>query len=352
MKKQNGITLVALIITIIVMVILAGVIIASAVADGGIIDRAESAMKEKERAEAEELVIASYVYKTTASTSTIAVLDLGATADAIYENLTTNGFTLMNGETIATSGSDILNGDEINLDIIGKEGNYTGTVTEKGLQDGLKIEDENNGGEVENNPEVTPEPTPEVTNTAYAIGDIVSIGTESFYVIEASDASTETLVLLAKDNIDIATYKQSSSASYVWFALEPYWSGEFTSSPYDLVESGEPSSEHYAAYHAYKYAKAIDEKASGRLMTYNEAKSLKDTNDTLKNMINGTESSKGYLDYWLGSADSRTSAMYVYGKNDGFDSNWFSFELNSYVRPVVTIIKSEFSGTITKNSVQ
>ena len=348
MKNQKGISLVALIITIIVMVILAGIIITAAVTDGGIIDRVESAKKEKERAVAEELVIASYVYKTTASTSTIAVLDLGATSDAIYENLTTNGFTLMKGETIAILGSDILNGDEINLDIIGKQGKYTGIVTEKGLEYGLKIEYEKKGGEVENNPEVTPETTPEVTNIAYAIGDIVSIGTELFYVIEESDETTETLVLLSKYNIDTTTYKQSAGGSYVWFSSEDYWSSEFTSSPYDLVESGEPSSEHYAAYHAYKYAKAIDEKASGRLMTYNEAKSLKDTNDTLKNIINGTESSKGYLDYWLGSADSRNSAMFVDGRNDGFDSNWFSFELNSHVRPVVTIMKADFLGRLTK----
>ena len=141
MKNQKGITLVALIITIIVMVILAGVIIVSAVADGGIIDRAQGAMKENERAEAEELVLASYVYKTTASTTTVGTLDLNATADAIYENLTTNGFTLMDGNTQAGAGSDVLEGDKINLNIVGKHGNYSGTVTEKGLEGNLKSND-------------------------------------------------------------------------------------------------------------------------------------------------------------------------------------------------------------------
>ena len=143
MKNQKGITLVALIITIIVMVILAGVIIVSAVADGGIIDRAQGAMKENERAEAEELVLASYVYKTTASTTTVGTLDLNATADAIYENLTTNGFTLMDGNTQAGAGSDILEGDKINLNIVGKHGNYSGTVTDKGLENGLQEKEDN-----------------------------------------------------------------------------------------------------------------------------------------------------------------------------------------------------------------
>ena len=47
MKNQKGITLVALIITIIVMLILAGVIITAAVADGGVISRAQGAKQEQ-----------------------------------------------------------------------------------------------------------------------------------------------------------------------------------------------------------------------------------------------------------------------------------------------------------------
>ena len=43
MKKQNGITLVALIITIIVMLILAGVAITVAVGDTGVINKAQTA---------------------------------------------------------------------------------------------------------------------------------------------------------------------------------------------------------------------------------------------------------------------------------------------------------------------
>lgn len=128
-----------MIITIIVMVILAGVIILSAVADGGIIDRAEMAMKENERAEAEELVMSGYVYKTTASTTTMAILDLDATADAIYENLTINGFQIVgasSGDTLYTGG------DAINLNIQGKHGNYGGRVTEQGLESSLTIIDE------------------------------------------------------------------------------------------------------------------------------------------------------------------------------------------------------------------
>ena len=140
MKESKGITLVALIITIIVMVILTGVIIITSVSDGGVFDKAEMAMKENERAEAEELILSSYIYKTVASTtSTVALLNLESTADAIYENLTTNKFTLMDGSIQANSGSNILKGQSIVLNIIGKHGKYGGIVTENGLDGRLKI---------------------------------------------------------------------------------------------------------------------------------------------------------------------------------------------------------------------
>ena len=58
MKKQNGITLIALVISIIVMLILAGVSISSVVGDNGILTKAQLAKKEMEVAqEKEELEI-------------------------------------------------------------------------------------------------------------------------------------------------------------------------------------------------------------------------------------------------------------------------------------------------------
>ena len=150
MKNQKGITLVALIITIIVMVILAGVIITSAVVDGGVIDKAKEAIRENERAEIEDLIIASYVYKTTASTNAIAVLDLGKTGAAIYENLTANGFILKD-----TSGNEFDSKEEfvagqednkIDINVEGEHGEYTGEIKEDGLDGEIDIKDENNLG--------------------------------------------------------------------------------------------------------------------------------------------------------------------------------------------------------------
>lgn len=149
MKNQKGITLVALIITIIVMLILAGVIISAAVADGGVIDRAQSAIQEKERAEVEEIVKTSYVYKTTASTTMIGKLDLPKTAKAIYENLTANGYEVTNAIEVEENGTkyktlEVKNDEKIELSIEGNHGNYTGTVEKGGLRDSIVAVEEIN----------------------------------------------------------------------------------------------------------------------------------------------------------------------------------------------------------------
>ena len=56
LKERNGITLIALVITIIVLLILAGVTIATLTGDNGVLTKAESAKTETENASAEEKV--------------------------------------------------------------------------------------------------------------------------------------------------------------------------------------------------------------------------------------------------------------------------------------------------------
>lgn len=56
MKKENGITLIALVITIIVLLILAGVSIAMLTGDNGILNKATDASQETLAAEAEEAI--------------------------------------------------------------------------------------------------------------------------------------------------------------------------------------------------------------------------------------------------------------------------------------------------------
>ena len=121
-----------------------------------------------------------------------------------------------------------------------------------------------------------------------------------------------------------------------------YWVDEVTSYEYDLIEVGEPSPDHYAAYHAYRYAKSIDESATGRLMTYNEALTLERENTVLRNVIYGAES-EDTRSYWLGTADSDEYVWYVMEHCEEFAdwaSDCFTYSGSCYIRPVVIISKS------------
>ncbi|MGN1299169.1 MAG: type II secretion system protein [Candidatus Scatovivens sp.] len=64
MKNQNGVTLVALIITIIVMLILAGVTISMVISDGGVLEQAKSADAKQKLAEEKEKIVLSQMYIT------------------------------------------------------------------------------------------------------------------------------------------------------------------------------------------------------------------------------------------------------------------------------------------------
>ena len=59
-KKNNGITLIALVITIIVLLILAGVTIATLTGENGILTRASEASEQTEIAEEEEAIRLAY----------------------------------------------------------------------------------------------------------------------------------------------------------------------------------------------------------------------------------------------------------------------------------------------------
>ena len=56
MRKEQGITLIALVITIIVLLILAGISIATLVGENGILAKANTAKEESKKAEYEEVL--------------------------------------------------------------------------------------------------------------------------------------------------------------------------------------------------------------------------------------------------------------------------------------------------------
>lgn len=90
-KSEAGITLIALVITIILLIILAGVSVASITGENGIIANARNAQTETKRAEEREQIILAYnAALTTQYANATYSASEGISADALKEQLVTN----------------------------------------------------------------------------------------------------------------------------------------------------------------------------------------------------------------------------------------------------------------------
>lgn len=188
----------------------------------------------------------------------------------------------------------------------------------------------------------------------YSIGQEVTVGGESFYVLEASDSTQSTVTLLAKYNLNLAGTAQAPNASYEdtksVFSSTNYWASAYSKytdwsiKKLDInTVSGEVAGD--AIYKAKAYATAKGG-TNGRLLTYEETDALKTSyGDMIWGKANqqGTGSSNYYLFYWLSSSnDSNNNGVFlVEGSAEGTD--WGFCDNGSYngVRPVVTVPKSK-----------
>ena len=308
-KSNSGITLVALIITIIVLLILAMVSI-SLIMNGGIIDRAERGVQAYSEAEEKEQIQLGYKEYQMAQ------------FQEAQPQLKVEGATVTpkdgGGWTVAFASGRT-------YDVAAN-----GTITE-----GSSSSSASN------------------TQTAYAVGDEVTVGGESFYVLEASDASQSTVTLLAKYNLNQAGTAQAPNASYndtkCAFSSTNYWESawnaytDWSTKKLDINEvSGEVSGD--AIYKAKAYATSKGG-TNGRLLTYEEADSLKTSyGDMIWGKANqqGEGSSNYYLYYWLSSAfeDYDNYVWYVYGNYSNFHNYDYSSDGDIGVRPVITVSKS------------
>lgn len=319
-KNSRGITLIALVITIIVLLILAGVSLSLVAGSNGIIGKASSAVDKTNHAQiAEEVELAmaelqtqyyeeKYVDKTTSATyADYAETKLTAGVD------TTNGKITLSGTTVTYTPN-------------AKGNAVTGTFN--GETGEVKIAGATTGGSTPATP----------TYTAYSVGDEVTIGEESFYVIEASDENTEMVTLLAKYVLDASATKQTNADIDCVFSTNNYWSGEtlpssspyFNLNDYPAVKNDTGS----AVYKANKYATEELGAESGRLLTYEEANTLK---DSFRDIIWVTYGNSKY--YWLGSADDARCVWYV--GNGSLGTYDFDYEGGYGVRPVIKISKSK-----------
>ena len=110
MKKQNGITLISLIITIIIMLILAGVSLSMVMGDGSMLDQANAAADKTKSAEVQEFVDLAIAGNKAAKYSKIGYQSKEAVADAMVAEgfITAEQKTAMlNNEEVKVAGQVI-----------------------------------------------------------------------------------------------------------------------------------------------------------------------------------------------------------------------------------------------------
>lgn len=289
LKNEKGITLVALVITIIVLLILAGVTLSMVMGDSGIFGKANNAKEKTQLSNAEETIKLAVLENQVKSVSGDAALTNDQLKEEIAKKLTEQGYTVR-GSTVTYYGDKTI--------------------------------------DIENYLEK------ESTSKSYNIGDSVTIGSEEFFVI--SDKGT-TVELLAKYVLNSAATAQENKDTDCAFSTDNYWKNEtlpssspyFNLNTYQAVQNDTGS----AVYKANSYAKSLGA-TSGRLLTYEEANSLK---DSYSDIIFVTYGASKF--YWLGSAYSTNYVWLVLGDDSDLYSFYFS-TANSYgVRPVIEISK-------------
>ena len=316
-----------MVVTIIVLIILAGISINLILGDNGIITKAMDAKQAKEKAELIEhlqLKIATKETEKLQNTERI-------TQSEIEEILSEYGTVNKEGETIKGL-----------------------TPTDKDYE--IPFEEIYSGSLGTNKPEGP-------TYTSYTRGQELTIGTETFYVLEDSDESKETVILFAKYNLNEEATAQAPNANDedtgCVFSTSNYWSEEdlnvtpkFNLNKYEAVIEDTGS----AVYKAKSYATTVFpeniEDVEGRLLTYEEAIALEEAIETdetgkIAEMLWGQANTQGdanYLLYWVGSVDVSDYVWIVFGDSEKMNSDRFEYDFGyrdySGVRPVIEVSKS------------
>ena len=290
-KNEKGITLVALVITIIVLLILAGVTLSMVMGDSGIFGKANSAKEKTKLSNAEEIIkLAVLENKVNKASGDTALSDDELKAE-ITKKLTEQGYTV--------DGSNV---------------NYDG---DKAIDIEDYLDKEN-------------------SSDTYSVGDKVTVGGEGFYVLKNNE---DKLTLLAEKNLDTTNLQQSDNADNIKFSSTNYWTSLDTEIKYPYnINSLDTSSDTDVIAIARDYGRKKG--GEGRLMTLDEVVELGGNADSYVTAKCPEWINKGT--YWLGTACRTMSVWEVIGEGGAFGND--SYEGNRYgvgVRPVIEISKSQ-----------
>ena len=143
LKQEKGITLIALVITIIVLLILAGVSIAMLTGDNGILTQASNSKEATTQAQVEEMVSLAIGSLQTENLGDTSKITPQMVADQVNEennrtDVTAEGSSFPTNIVFATEGRKV----KVNLDFsIGETGSYDGIYNESGLEGKIAPQD-------------------------------------------------------------------------------------------------------------------------------------------------------------------------------------------------------------------
>ena len=351
-KTQKGITLIALIITVIVLLILAGTAISIAINGGDIFGKAQTAREEWNAAVAKE------------ETELQNAIDL-------FNSITTENNDSYSITYNANGGSGTMNATTAANPIVANNGF---TAPNDATFVGWNTSADRTGTSYAAGTALTANTTlyAQWDWTGYSIGQEVRIGNEYFYVFDPRYNTSGNITLFSKYCLNQEGTEQAASSTGCKFSDTNYWGNDYTTY-YDSDSDGwdpSPKTEGsvwtkerlnlntisgYATGDAMdkakKYAQIISNdntNNTGRLLTYEEVNTLK-TDYT--SMISATEPTR----YWLGSAPNTTDSnnvgtlsawVFFVTDSSGALSSWacnsqdFGHKWPAGVRPIITVPKS------------
>ena len=179
------------------------------------------------------------------------------------------------------------------------------------------------------------------------VGNIVGKNSSSFSVTGTIPESTEGYGLLSSEATGYVPDADSFKGT-VTFSSNSYWEdkvggdypGSYSGNPYPYVYDSNSTIYSYISgengYVAKLKSMGAPANISGRLLTYEEADSLREIKDNGTSIIFDRKSS-----YWLGSTRGN-STMWVVSANDSdFSYSSYDTEVGDGIRPVIVISTSE-----------
>ena len=300
LKASKGITLIALVITIIVLLILAGISISMLSGDNSRLQKATDAKTRTDEAQIKERI------------------------QLAYHSALTGGQGSYTKETLEEALENEFGESNYNVDDSDSD-NWVLTGKVQGKEQSVSIP----AGIKEKSSSTRASLTPAPVGATYNEGDEVAIGDEHFFVL--SDTGTK-LKLLAKFCLSKTENKQLTESAVTSdfgrsFSSTNYWSSDFTSNPFDLqgtyLENHPLTNVETDANNAIKKAQSYGESlgGTGRLMTYEEADTIHNGTDTLMQSIlwgwyNYPYNNTNPFSWFLGSAFS-TNNVYIIGNYTG-----------------------------------